>query len=153
MGPQTDINRLPTGWDAADAVEEGWTFALVSVLLAQAQPYVRRSLPVGANDNWQEPDLSILDTDTSPPAFPLEIFPPQVADWLVTTALSKSAAVDYVAATLLTGCASLIGNSRRVSPWMGWSEPAILWTAIDARKSGSAGYAGEEKTNSAGRHH
>jgi hypothetical protein len=127
---QTDINDLPQGWDAADAISEGWQLEHIMALLEGAEPYSGRVVTAGANDNWPEPDRSILVADWSPPVFPLGILPEQIADLLVKTARCKSAPVDYVAASLLTGAASLIGSSRRVSPWQGWSEPAILWSAL-----------------------
>jgi len=131
---RTDIHALLEGWDAADAIAEGWTRGHVQVLLDQAKPVEHRSPPVAtplcANDNWPEPDRSFLEEDTAPPVFPMEIFPHALADWILKAAKSKSAPVDYVAASVLTGAASLIGSARRISLWDGWSEPAILWSAI-----------------------
>ncbi|MFC3053226.1 DUF3987 domain-containing protein [Kordiimonas pumila] len=125
---------LTKGWDAADAVVEGWGKKHIETLLSYATAYENRSGPVSANDNdhnnWPAPDMTILDREAPPPAFPLEIFPPALADWVIKTARSKSSPIDYVAATVLTGCASLIGSSRRVSPWVGWKEPIILWSML-----------------------
>jgi len=128
--PTTNINGLPQGWNAEEAVEEGWARPNFEKLIEEAKSTKHRSPPVAANDNWPEPDLSILDRDTPPPVFPMEIFPPALADWIMKAAKSKSAPVDYVAASVLTGAASLIGSARRISLWEGWSEPAILWSAI-----------------------
>ena len=38
--------------------------------------------------------------------------------------------VDYVAAPLLAAMAAAVGNSRTVTPWDGWSEPAVLWIGV-----------------------
>ncbi len=143
---ETTIDTLPTGWDVADAIREGWQSAQIQALLDQSEHFSTKSAPSapsafnthptstisaqGANDNWPAPGMSFLIEEIAPPAFPLEIFPPLLAEWLIQTAISKSAPVDYVAAPLLTGAASLIGTARRVMPWSGWSEPAILWTTL-----------------------
>ena len=62
------------------------------------------------------------------PKLPLEVFGNWAA-WLKGQAKAKSAPVDFVAATLLTTAASLIGNARWVSPWKGWEGPPTLWIA------------------------
>jgi len=143
---ETLVDTFPTGWDVADAINEGWQFGQIQALLDQSERFSTESATSassafsghntstpsaqGANDNWPAPEMSFLIEEKAPPAFPLEIFQPLLADWLTQTAISKSAPVDYVAATLLTGAASLIGTARRVMPWSGWSEPAILWTIL-----------------------
>ena len=143
---ETAIDTLPTGWDVADAIREGWQPEQIQALLDQSERFSTESThsassafythntnagsTQSANDNWPAPEKGFLIEETAPPAFPLEIFPQGLADWLIQTATSKSAPVDYVAATLLTGAASLIGTARRVMPWSGWSEPAILWTTL-----------------------
>ena len=55
-----------------------------------------------------------------------------------TREASKALGCDpsFIALPLLAGCASAIGNSRRVELKQGWSEPAILWTAV-VGKSGT----------------
>ncbi len=124
---------LPKGWDCADAISEGWTLSNILALLSHADNLKEKTLRLSdthANDNWPEPDMSVIKTDTPPPTFPLEIFPPDLALWLKQSAHSKSAPVDYLAATLLAATASLIGSSRKISPWPGWSEPPILWAAL-----------------------
>jgi hypothetical protein len=127
---QDGMQALPSGWDAADAVAEGWGREEVDALLARARPCYLPPVAVATNDNWPAPDLSLLDSEPVRPGFPVEIFPPLLADWMEKAAKSKSAPTDYVAAALLTGAASLIGSARRVQLWEGWSEPAILWSAI-----------------------
>ena len=127
---QTNIHDLPQGWDVADAVAEGWGREHIETLLTGAKPVENRSAPVATDDNWPEPDRSFLEEEAAPPVFPMEIFPHAMADWILKAAKSKSAPPDYVVASVLTGAASLIGSARRISLWEGWSEPAILWSAI-----------------------
>jgi hypothetical protein len=78
-----------------------------------------------------EPDMSIVRRNQMPaPPFPTEILGPSAADWVVKTARTKSAPIDYVATGLLVTTAAMLGPKRRVSPWDGWSEPSILWAAL-----------------------
>ncbi|MEM8971056.1 MAG: DUF3987 domain-containing protein [Pseudomonadota bacterium] len=85
-------------------------------------------------EGWPEPDLAILGTDRQP-APPLPIGPngpfgPYWSDWIRAAAEAVSSPPDYVATSLLSASASLIGSSRRVSPWEGWSEPCIIWGGL-----------------------
>jgi len=114
---ETAIDTLPTGWDVADAIVEGWQSGQIQALLDQSERFSAPSAlstssafsthntsalsADGANDNWPAPEKGFLIEETATPAFPLEKFPPQLAEWLTQTAMSKSAPVDYVAATLL----------------------------------------------------
>lgn len=78
---------------------------------------------------WAEPDRSIIEPRRKPPEFPLQILGGWQT-WIKATAQSRSAPVDYVAVSLLSLLSSVIGNSRRPSPWDGWVEPVTLWTAM-----------------------
>jgi hypothetical protein len=78
---------------------------------------------------WAEPDMTIIDNQKPPPDFPVEALGGW-REWTEAAAASASAPVDYVAASLLSVLSSVIGNSRWVSPWGGWSEPTIIWTAL-----------------------
>ena len=64
------------------------------------------------------------------PPFPLHLFNKAWATWLTDTAEGCGAPVDFVAEGLLTAASSLIGNSRWVSPWSGWSVPPLIWGAL-----------------------
>jgi putative DNA primase/helicase len=77
-----------------------------------------------------EPDMSIVRRNRTPaPEFPLDVLG-SAADWVKTTAASKSAPISYVALGLFVTAAGCIGPKRRVSPWDGWDEPSILWGAL-----------------------
>ncbi len=83
----------------------------------------------------QEPDLGVLrERHEPPPAFPVEVLAgppggvaPSWATWVEAAAEAAGAPIDYVAGALLAGAAALIGTSRSVSPWPGWTEPCVLW--------------------------
>lgn len=81
-------------------------------------------------DDWPEPDMSVLNSEPLRPSFPYELLGPNWGQWAKDAAEAVSAPVDYVGATLLTTASSLIGTSRWASPWEGWKEPAVLWTAL-----------------------
>ncbi len=135
--------NFPKGWDAADAIEGGLDRDDIQSILDQTEFYIESEsqntsielnqgapLIEASNDNWPSPDMSFLDQGIEPPKFPLDIFPSNIGKWIKETAESKSAPVDYVAAALLTSSASLIGASRQISPWEGWKETPILWSAL-----------------------
>ena len=88
----------------------------------------------GAQDfnAWPAPDTSILTGRREPPPFPAELLPAELWGLVVDLAEGASAPVDYVAATLLSASASLIGGTRRGAPFRGqkWTEPCILWTGL-----------------------
>jgi 5S rRNA maturation endonuclease (ribonuclease M5) len=130
--PITSIENLPKGWDVADALKEGWQREHVRAFLKEAVSIETSPVSIEntANDNWPKPDLSILYRNPEPPAFPIEIFEGPMGTWLSQTAEGRAAPVDYVAGTLLSTVAALIGNSRIVSPWETWKEPCILWIAL-----------------------
>lgn len=77
-----------------------------------------------------EPDMSVVQRNQiAAPPFPLEILG-EAADWVKSTAESKSAPIDYVALSFLATAAGLIGPKMQVSPWAGWCEPIILWVVL-----------------------
>lgn len=91
--------------------------------------------------DWPEPASRFLrDERAAAPRLPLEeVFGPTWAHWITAAAEAKSSPPDYIVAALLAVAGSLIGNTRWVSPWAGWSEPPILWTmAIGLPSSGKS---------------
>lgn len=189
-GLGTDNFSPGKGWDAADAVDEGWDASWLSRLLYLAVPYdtYTQSNPYTENpkdtedaythsprlenngevlprvdvdapradpsldtcdidpeaptappivtsltatdDDWPDPDMSILSLAPPRPRFPHEVFGPFWGQWIRDAAEGVSGPQDYVACALLTGSSALIGNARWVSPWEGWKEPPILWSAV-----------------------
>lgn len=86
--------------------------------------------PVNVTEDWPEPDMSVLNPRRTPPEFPVQLFGPFWSKWILAKAEGCSAPVDYVGMSLLSLLSGLIGCSRFVSPWEGWKEPPILWTAL-----------------------
>ena len=76
---------------------------------------------------WGSPDSSVLrDGRCLPPTFPVDVLGPW-KDWVSDAADGAGAPVDYVAGAILASIATLVGNSRSVSPWPRWEEPSVLW--------------------------
>ncbi|HQT65748.1 MAG TPA: DUF3987 domain-containing protein [Acidocella sp.] len=76
-----------------------------------------------------------------PPAFPLEVFGSQWAEWIRNAAEAAAAPVDYVALPLLASASALIGNARWAQATPGWKEPPHLWLGVvgDSGSSKSPG--------------
>lgn len=85
-----------------------------------------------SNGNWDTPKMDILKPQNveAPPAFPLDVFPEPVQQWLKDTAEAKSVPVDYIACPTLTVISTLLGNTVYVSPWSGWEEFPHIWLCI-----------------------
>ena len=81
------------------------------------------------NPVWPEPDMSVFNEGRrKPPQLPLEAFP-LWGDWIAQCARQSSAPPDFVALGTLLALSALLANGRWVSPWDGWTEPAVLWGA------------------------
>ena len=78
---------------------------------------------------WGEPDRTIIESRRKPPEIPLQILGGWQT-WIKATAQSRSAPVDYVAVSLLSLLSSVIGNSRRASPWPSVALRPSSWTSV-----------------------
>lgn len=87
---------------------------------------------VAFQEEWPDADQRLLQEEIpEPPALPLdEVFSAGWADWIRKAADCKGAPPDYVVASVLSVCGSLIGNTRWASPWQGWAEPPVPWFMI-----------------------
>jgi DNA adenine methylase len=98
--------------------------------------------PVPANDGsspvwikpWPSPDLSVLsETAMAAPPFPKTVLGEDWAPWCGSVAAGANAHFDYVAATLLTAAAGLIGNAVTVRANATFVQPSVLWTCLVGR--------------------
>lgn len=101
--------------------------------------------PVPANDcvapvwtkPWPSPDLSVLsETTMAAPPFPKNVLGEDWSAWCENVAAGANAHFDYVAATLLTAAAGLIGNALTVRANATFVQPSVLWTCL-VGKSGA----------------
>ena len=82
-------------------------------------------------DNWNAPDFSILNAgQQKPPELPLEVFGEFWGQWIAEHSENRSVPTDYIACGLLAFASAVLGNTRWVSPWAGWSEPPIIWVGV-----------------------
>jgi hypothetical protein len=67
----------------------------------------------------------------------VDVLPEPIRSFVAEAATSIGCDPSYVALPLLSGLASAIGNTYRIALKHGWTEPAIVWTAI-VGESGTA---------------
>ncbi|MBL6945878.1 MAG: DUF3987 domain-containing protein [Rhodospirillales bacterium] len=133
------------GWDAADAISEGWDTLRIGNVVDSAQSFDTYTYTLGnvgpfdpqghtspANNDtpWPVPVMSVLNPEIPAPKYPVETFGAFWGRWVRETAQAVSAPVEYIAGSLLAVAGSLIGNARWVSPWTDWEEPPVLWCAL-----------------------
>lgn len=63
-------------------------------------------------------------------SFPIAVLPEPIRTFVIKGAQAIGCDQSYVALPLLSALASAIGNTRRIQLKRGWTEPAIIWTAI-----------------------
>jgi hypothetical protein len=62
--------------------------------------------------------------------FPAGVLPEPIRGFVTQGAKAIGCDASYIALPLLSGLASAIGNTHRIALKRGWTEPAIVWTAI-----------------------
>jgi hypothetical protein len=62
--------------------------------------------------------------------FPADVLPEPIRGFVTEAAVAIGCDASYIALPLLSGLASAIGNTHRIALKRGWTEPAIVWTAI-----------------------
>ncbi len=62
--------------------------------------------------------------------FPVNVLPEPIRRFVTEAAKAIGCDASYVALPLLSGLASAIGTTHRIALKRGWTEPAIVWTAI-----------------------
>lgn len=118
---------FPAGWDLADPPPTGWDANRLRKLLDGAE---RVTIEL------ENPDISIMNAYRRPaPEFPVDLLVPWDA-WIAAAAESAGAPVDYVAAGFLAMLAGTIGAAAEVSPWVGWTEPCVLWVGLVGEPGG-----------------
>jgi hypothetical protein len=89
-----------------------------------------------SEQNWRDPDVSILDDRRGPvPAVPLASLPQPWRDWIADTEKATGAPADYVLQSVLAGVAAVCGAGVRVRVTPAWDEPLVLWQAVVGESS------------------
>ena len=84
-----------------------------------------------SEQNWRDPDLSVVDDRRGPvPAVPLTLLPQPWRDWIADTERATGAPADYVLQSVLAGVAAVCGAGVRVRVTPAWDEPLVLWQAV-----------------------
>ena len=105
---------------------------------------IAKSKPAGNGNavpfTWEAPDESLLEDRRGVlPAFPCDVFPVGVSNWLARASRGAGTLFDHVAVPMLGVTSSLIGKARRVQASSSWVEPMTLWTCV-------VGQSGDRKT-------
>jgi hypothetical protein len=111
---------MPKGGDMADLIahrggDVGSISAEVEALASKAEP---QAIAPGA----------IAVPAFTP--FPVDVLPEPVRSFVADAAKAMVCDASYIALPMLSALASAIGNTHRIMLKRGWTEPAIVWTAI-----------------------
>ncbi len=89
-------------------------------------------MPADSDDGLPWVNLQYLVPGQIPESqpFPVESLPQPVQQFVTSQANSLNCDTSAVALPVLSVLASAIGGTRRIELKRGWSEPAILWTAL-----------------------
>ncbi len=118
---------MPEGGDVVDLVEH--CGGDVDAIRAEVE----------ALTNKTEPEVMTPDAPAVPAftPFPVDVLSEPIRSFVADAAKSIGCDPSYVALPLLSGLAAAIGNTHRIALKRGWTEPAIVWTAI-VGESGAA---------------
>jgi Protein of unknown function (DUF3987) len=94
---------------------------------------------VEALANTTEPEAATHHAPAVPTytPFPVDVLPEPIRSFVAAGAKAIGCDASYVALPLLAGLAAAIGNTHRIALKCGWTERAIVWTAI-VGESGTA---------------
>ncbi len=118
---------MPGGGDMADLIEHGGGDA----------DTIRSLVEALANKTAPEAVTPAAPLGLAFSPFPVDVLPEPLGAFVAEAARAIVCDASFVALPLLSGLASAIGNTYRIELKPGWSEPAIVWTAI-VGESGTA---------------
>jgi hypothetical protein len=111
---------MPEGGDMADLVEHRG--GDVNPILAEVEALAEKT-------EFEQ----VTPESPAVPAFkpfPTDVLPEPIRAIVIEAAKAIGCDASYIALPLLSGLASAIGNTHRISLKRGWTESAIIWTAI-----------------------
>lgn len=111
---------MPEGGDMADLVEHRG--GDVDPIRAEVEALTIKTEPESVT-----PDAPAVPAFTP---FPVDVLPEPIRRFVTEGAKAIGCDSSYVALPLLSALASAIGNTHRIALKRGWTEPAIVWTAI-----------------------
>lgn len=114
---------LPEGGDMADLVEHRGGDA--EAVCAEVE-----ALADEADADTATPEATGGGAVPAFKPFPADVLPEPIRGFVTEAAKAIGCDASYIALPLLSGLASAIGNTHRIELKRGWTEPAIVWTAI-----------------------
>jgi len=78
----------------------------------------------------QTPTDEPIKVDKSKLSFPIDIFPEQVQEFILTANQTLNNSIEYMACSLLWAISVSIGNSIKIEIIPGWTENCTLWLAL-----------------------
>ncbi|MCC6427495.1 MAG: DUF3987 domain-containing protein [Phycisphaerales bacterium] len=112
--------EMPEGGDMADLVE--YRGGDIDPIRAEVETLASKT----------EPEEVTLDAPAVPAfaPFPVDVLPDPIRGFVTEAAKAIGCDASYIALPTLSGLAAAIGNTHRIALKRGWTEPAIVWTAI-----------------------
>lgn len=112
---------LPESGDIVEWVEAHPEFGAAELreeldALIDKTEFVKLEKPVESVDRFQP--------------FPTDVLPEPIRGFVVAGAKAIGCDSSYLALPMLTALAAAIGNTRQIQLKRGWTEPAIVWTAL-----------------------
>jgi len=115
--------ELPAGGDLADLLaHRGGDIDALTSIRADVE-----ALADAAEVEPIEPDAAAIPAFTP---FPVDVLPEPIRSFVADAARAIGCDASYIALPLLSAMASAIGNTHRIVLKRGWTEPAIVWSAI-----------------------
>jgi hypothetical protein len=111
---------MPEGGDMADLMEHRG--GDVELIRAEVEALTDKT-----DADTVTPDTAALPAFTP---FPTDVLPEPLRGFVTEAATAIGCDASYITLPLLSGLASAIGNTHRIALKRGWTEPAIVWTAI-----------------------
>ncbi|MFN7021511.1 MAG: DUF3987 domain-containing protein [Phycisphaerales bacterium] len=121
---------MPEGGDMADLVEHrrgGGGDVDGGAIRAEVEALADKTAPYADTVTPDAPGGGAVPTFTP---FPADVLPEPIRGFVTEAAKAIGCDASYIALPLLSGLASAIGNTHRIALKRGWTEPAIVWTAI-----------------------
>jgi hypothetical protein len=115
--------EMPKGGDMADFVDHRGGDA--EATRADVEALADRSTP-----DTVTPDAPVGGAVPAFKPFPVSVLPEPVRSLVADAAKAIGCDPSYIALPLLSALASAIGNTHRIELKRGWTEPAIIWTAM-----------------------
>jgi len=140
--PNEETRRTPpVGWDAADAVEEGWTAGLIRGVLAQNSAELdltelqASTLPAEPKGNAEPEPMELPESLLPVEAFDMDLLPSELAPWVSDICDRMSVPPEFVAVPAMVALGSVIGRKVGIRPQAhtDWMETANLWGCVVGR--------------------